>query len=376
MNFEKLGNYIDSLYEKLVPGCDLIVYREHQEIYRHMAGYRDEDRTLPMQGDEAYCLYSCTKVLTTCAVMQLIGEGRIRLDDPVSCYLPAFGEMRVMQDGKEVPARRVMTIRHLMSMQSGMDYELDAPQISEVIRRTQGHASTAEVVEALAERPLQFEPGTDFLYSFSHDVLGAVIEAVTHMSFSEYLKQHIFDPLEMPTIGFTLKEKDLPRLCAQYEYQDDTQDLKHLPGAVDRYRLTDRYESGGAGLISDVHDYITFLDAVACGGIGKNGAAVLPPEMIQLWSANQLETASRRSFDEWNRVGYSYGLGVRTRVDLEKGGPGTIGEFGWDGAAGSWAMIDPHRHVSAFFAMHVKNYGYTYDVIHPRIRTLIYEGLD
>ena len=117
------------------------------------------------------------------------------------------------------------------------------------------------------------------------------------------------------------------------------------------------------------------MDALACSGKGKDGQQILDPEMIQLWSANQLTAHSRHSFNQWNRRGYSYALGVRTRVDLSVGGPGSLGEFGWDGAAGSYALIDPDRHLSAFFAMHVRNFGYVYDVIHPTLRGLIYEGL-
>ena len=97
--------------------------------------------------------------------------------------------------------------------------------------------------------------------------------------------------------------------------------------------------------------------------------------MIQLWSANQLCHQGRRSFDGWHRVGYSYALGVRTRVNTRIGGPGSLGEFGWDGAAGAWVMIDPSNRLSAVFGMHVLNYGYNFDVIHPTLRGLIYEGL-
>jgi CubicO group peptidase (beta-lactamase class C family) len=97
--------------------------------------------------------------------------------------------------------------------------------------------------------------------------------------------------------------------------------------------------------------------------------------MIQLWSANQLAAKSRQTFDQWNRKGYSYALGVRTRVEADLGGKGQVGEFGWDGAASAWNMVDPVNHVSAYFAMHVRNYGYSYDVIHPKIRDLIYRGL-
>ena len=123
-------------------------------------------------------------------------------------------------------------------------------------------------------------------------------------------------------------------------------------------------------------DYIAFVDALACGGVGANGARILSPQMMQLWSANQLGPRSRATFDAWNRKGYSYALGVRTRVDTSVGGRGQIGEFGWDGAAGAWAMIDPVNHISAFYAEHVRNYGYNYDVIHPTIRDLIYGGIE
>lgn len=370
MNFEPLTAYLDTLDTVGVPGCDLAVCRDHEIIYRHSAGVRDAAGKEPMRGEETYNLFSCTKVFTTCAAMQLIERGLMSLDDPVSAYLPAYAHMTV-RDGDAVrPAKRVMTIRHLMSMQSGLDYDLESPAIREAMARTNGLATTRELVDAKAADPLCFEPGTDFLYSLSHDVLAAVIEVVSGQRFSDYLRANIFEPLELGTVGFRLKEEDIPRMAAEYVFDDE----KKLPVACDNkannYRFTPNYESGGAGLISDVKDYITFVDALACGGAG-----ILSPETMQLWNANQLCPNGRRSFDGWKRLGYSYALGVRTRVDLSVGGSGAIGEFGWDGAAGAWAMIDPHNHLSAFFAMHVRNFGYCYDVIHPRIRTLIYDGV-
>ena len=141
-------------------------------------------------------------------------------------------------------------------------------------------------------------------------------------------------------------------------------------------RVDDYTYGGGAGLLSDVKDYITFVDTLACNGVSRQGVRILSPEMIQLWSANQLAAKSRQTFDQWNRKGYSYALGVRTRVEADLGGKGQVGEFGWDGAASAWNMVDPVNHVSAYFAMHVRNYGYSYDVIHPKIRDLIYRGLE
>ena len=371
LNFKALTEYMDSLAAVGVPGCDLAVCRDHEPVYRHMSGHRDAMGVTPVQGDELYWLYSCTKVFTTCSAMQLIEKGALSLDDPVSAYLPAFGNLTVKEGDVVRPARRVMTVRHLMSMQSGLDYDMTTPAARAELARTKGQATTRQLVEAKAGDPLCFEPGTDFLYSLSHDVLAAVIEVASGMRFSDYLRRHIFEPLGLKDTGFFPSAEAEARLCAQYVFNGEKQ--KPEPCAVmdNSYRFTPVYESGGAGLFSGVGDCIAFADALACGGGG-----LLSPEMVQLWSANQLGPKSRATFDAWQRLGYSYGLGVRTRVNTAIGGRGQIGEFGWDGAAGSWMMIDPVNHISAFYAMHVRDFAYCYDVIHPKLRDLIYKGFE
>ena len=373
MDFSALKAYVDQLPHVGVPGCDLIVFQDHTPIFHHMAGCRDAAGREPMRGDETYWLYSCTKMITTCAAMQLIGAGKMNLDDPVSAYLPAYAHLTVKEGTSVRPAKRVMTIRHLMSMQSGLSYELIRPAVTETVRRTDGKASTREIVDALAGEPLEFEPGTDFLYSLSHDVLAAVIEVVSGQRFSAYLRDHLFAPLGLEAFTFAPGERELKNFCAAWTETDG----KRVPNGPDgnNYRLSENYESGGAGLMGDVKSFITFLDAMACGGSAPDGTVLLPPEMIQLWRANQLGPKSRKTFDAWNRLGYSYALGVRTRVTLAVGTGGALGEFGWDGAAGAWGMMDAERHLSAYFGMHVRNFGYSYDVIHPTIRSLIYEGL-
>ena len=376
MDFSKLTAYLDIMPTLNVPGCDLAVYRDHECLYRHQAGYRDSANTQPMRGDETYFLYSCSKVFTTCAAMQLIEQGKMRLDDPVSDHLPAYGKLTV-KDGDTVrPAKTVMTVRHLMSMQSGLNYDTETAAINEVMEKNNQRATTRQIAEAKALDPLDFDPGCDFQYSFSHDVLGAVIEAVSGQRLSEYLKEHIYAPLGLKTMSFRMNDDIVSRLCPLYSYDPEKYKLTlHSVQEVAEERFNPEFESGGGGLIGDVRDYIAFVDALASGGKSKDGAHILSPEMIQLWSANQLGPKSRRSFNGWKRVGYSYALGVRTRVNDNIGGGGPVGEFGWDGAAGAWAMIDPKNHLSAFFGMHVLNYGYNYDVIHPTIRSLIYEGL-
>ena len=375
MDFSRLTAYLDYLPKLNVPGCDLAVYREHELIYRHQAGWRDAARTVPMRGDEAFLLYSATKVFTTCAAMQLVEQGKMKLDEPVSAYLPAYASLTV-KDGDGVrPARTVMTIRHLMSMQSGLNYNGDTPAIEKVMKAHRQRATTRQIAEAKAEDPLDFDPGTDFQYSFSHDVLGAVIEVVSGQRFSAYLREHIWEPLGIHGMAMHINDELRQRLCALYSYDPKTYSLREQTQQEIDERFNPEFESGGGGLIGGVSDYIRFADALACGGQGPDGTRILSPETIQLWSANQLCPKGRRSFDGWHRVGYSYALGVRTRVDTRIGGPGALGEFGWDGAAGAWVMIDPSNRLSAFFGMHVLNYGYNYDVIQPTLRGLIYEGL-
>jgi CubicO group peptidase (beta-lactamase class C family) len=376
MNFSKLEAYLDSIPSLGVPGCDMMVFKDHEMLYRHSAGWRDEKKTQPVRPDDTYNLYSCTKVTTTCAAMRLVQEGKIRLDAPVSDYLPAYGKLAVKDSDKIRPAKNTLTVRHLMSMQSGLNYDFSTPAIQRVLKETNGLADTRRLVDAKAEDPLEFEPGENFLYSLAHDVLAAVIEVAAGEKFSDYLKKNIWEPLGMESVWFILPEDMERRQSAQYVYNPESKSFDPMDRIALNYRLGPNYESGGAGLISDVETYARFLDALACGGKAKDGYQVLSPEMIQLWSANQLGPQSRRSFDAWNRLGYSYALGVRTRVDMNKGGKGQLGEFGWDGAAGAWAMIDPHNHLSAFYAMHVRNYGYCYDVIHPTIRSLVYEGME
>ena len=377
MDFTKLDAYLDILSKLNVPGCDLAVYQDHKMIYRRQAGWRNDEKTEPMRGDEAYFLYSCTKVFTTCAAMQLISQGKMRLDDPVSAYLPAYGRLTVKEGDTVRPAKTVMTVRHLMSMQSGLNYDMGSPAVQAVRKAYGSRATTRQLVDAKAQDPLEFDPGDNFLYSLSHDVLAAVIEEASGQRFSDYLREHIYAPLGLKTMSFRLTDEVKGRMCPLYEYDPSAYRLNLCSIEKEAAkRCNSEYESGGGGLIGDVQDYITFVDALACGGRSREGELILAPEMIQLWSANQLGPRSRQSFDGWKRVGYSYALGVRTRVNDVIGGGGPVGEFGWDGAAGAWAMIDPIHRVSAFFGMHVLNYGYNYDVIHPTLRNLIYEGLE
>ncbi|MBE5783725.1 MAG: beta-lactamase family protein [Clostridiales bacterium] len=376
MNFQKLTEYLDQLHEVGIPGCDMAVYQDHKLLYRHCAGHRDHEKKQPMQGNETYCLYSCTKVFTTCAAMQLVERGLLHLDDPVSDYLPEYANLTVAEGDTVRPAKNVMLIRHLMSMQAGLDYDLHAPAIDALVEETKGQATTRQIAAAIAKKPLHFEPGTMYQYSLAHDVLAAVIEVASGKKFSEYLKENIFEPVGVKTMSFDSTEDIRHRFCAQYQYHEENDTRELLPEGYMNFKLSKNHESGGAGLMGDVQDYASFVDILACGGETAGGERIIQPETIQLWSSNQLEMAARNKFNIPRLAGFSYALGVRTRQNLKVGGKGSLSEFGWDGAAGSWCMIDPEHHLSCFFAMHVRGYPYAYAVVHYNLRNLIYEALE
>ncbi len=376
MDKKPLVDFLDSLEEKGIPGCDLVVYHEHKPVFRHMAGFADEAKKRPISEKTTYWLYSATKLITCTAVMQLIEKGSIGLDDPVYEYLPEYKNLMVKTGSGFEPARNTMTIRHLMTMQSGLNYDLGLPSIQRVLKETAGKATTREVIKALAEEPLDFEPGTRYKYSLSHDVLGAVIEVVSGLRFGEYLMKNIFDPLGMADTGFELTADREANMSEQFEYRPETNTSVRMT-SDNCYVLSENYESGGAGLISTVNDYILFLDAMCNGGTSADGYKVLDAGSIDLMRQDQLHEVSKKDFRQLGKIGYSYGLGVRTLVDKEMSrSRSPLGEFGWDGAAGAYALIDTDNRLAIFYAQHVRNCGLAYEKVHPAIRDLTYEMLD
>ena len=373
MNFEALTKYLDSLKDRGVPGCDLEVWVNHEPVYRHFTGESHPGK--PMDGTETYWLYSATKVFTMTAAMQLVEKGVLKLSDPVSKYLPAYAKLTV-KDGDTVrPAKTVMTLENLMAMQSGLDYDLQSPAILACVEKYGAKVTTVQLAEAFAENPLNFDPGTHFLYSLSHDVVGAIIEVASGMPFGEYVRKNIIEPLGMKTMTFHPTEEHFARMAARYHWDEDLNPIPE-PNAKNPYDLAELYESGGAGLVGDVSSYILLADALANGGVGRNGARILSQESIDNMRTNRALGVRGEDFDTLcNKFGYGYGLGVRTLIHKETS-RSPLGEFGWDGAAGAWTMADPDNHIAAYFGMHVLNCGLAYEKYHPTIRDLIYEGLN
>ena len=365
MEFCEVKRLMDeSVSEHGIPGSDIAIVYKGEIVYRYRNGTSDDEKKVPVQGDELYFLYSATKPITCTAVLQLVETGRLRLDDKVSDYIPEFEKMMVKTAEGLKKAEKPVTIQNLLSMTSGLDYDVEKPGIKAVIEKNP-NASTIEIVRAIAGEPLQFEPGEHFQYGLSHDVLAAVVEVISGMSFGDYLKKNIFDVCGMTRTGFLCNEKAKELVCSQYEYNGETGIAEPKP-RENWLVLTPVYQSGGAGLISCVDDYIKFVSEMS------NGNRLLKTETIDMMRANQLGEQAELEFQDC-KPGYTYGLGVRTDV---YGRYAHKGEFGWDGAAGAYIMIDPDNHIGIFYATHVLNHGtYLYQELHQSIRDAVYREI-
>ncbi len=387
MDFSKLTAYLDTLEEIYeVHGLDCKIMLEHTPVYRHMTGYSDYALSVPVSDHDLYDVYSCTKIITMTAVMQLVEQGKIGLDDELATYLPEFFNMQVATDFRIgewpfawptlssplAPAKNKIHIHELMSMTAGLSYDVFSEPIQQAKQESGNKAGTREMVAAIAGMPLVCEPGTRFSYALGHDVLAAVIEVVSGMSFGEYLKKNIFDPLGATDMYLQIPQGEKHRLSAQYMKDFSTGVIAPNDDMI--YRLTDNYESGGAGLTCTVDSYSMVLDALANDGVGASGNRILKPESIQQMSKNRLSQQQLEDFSKTGKIGYGYGLGVRTLIDGSCS-KSPVGEFGWDGAAGAYALIDPVNHISVFYTHEIIGMITAYSEIHPKIRDLVYEAM-
>lgn len=375
MDFSKLDQYIDQQPDKGIPCMDVSVFHHGRCVHRHIMGTCDYQKKKPLTEKNLNWLYSGSKVMTMCAVMQLIDRGELSLDEKLGDLIPAFAEMKVMTaDGGVVPAKNPILIRHLMSMSAGLDYDLRAPALLEVCRDLE--ADTATIVNAIAEKPLHFEPGTSYRYSLCHDVMARVIEVKSGKRFSEYLKENIWQPLDMRDITFRDETQEIrDRLVAQFKYDNDTFTSKP-DYFVNEYKLSNCYESGGAGIITSAEDYGKFVAALSNKGVSADGHRILSMDSINTWRFTLLPDDILKDTYSKYKIGYSYALGVRSMKHPEwTGAKSPIGEFGWDGAAGAFVLLDPDNEIGLYIAMQVKGCAYAYFDMHLKVRDFVYEIL-
>ena len=400
-DFSELEKYIDSLENIGVVMADLKVMIDHEEVFHRGTGYSDKAQIKKMDGDDIMWLFSTSKVITCTAAMRLVDRGELSPDDTLDKYLPEYAEMTVRDaDGTVRPAQRKITIRDLFALNAGFNYDplhqlrrsyaayhggTEDPESlkgkipgSLIELGKSDEITVRDFARAVADIPLHFEPSTHYAYSICHDILGAVIEVVSSMSLGEYMKKYIFDPLGMNDTGFVLPEEKKHRLAVGYEYVNVTNTSRLVDQGCE-YSTAPGFESGGAGILSTVNDYVKLVDTLACGGTSKDGYFLMKPETVAMMGVNQLTQSALADFcAEPRKYGYGWGycgrVHIRPEVSLALS---PAGEFGWDGAAATYCLVDPENKLSLFFGTYVRGQNqYMYNRVHPHIRDLVYKSVN
>ena len=335
--FERTKAFCDSFLSRGLPGFDLAVYHKGKCVLRHMNGYSDLENKIKMTGNERFNLYSCSKVVTCVAAMQLWEKGLFSLEDKLSDYMPEFERMTVVENKNIVEAKQPIRIKHLFEMTAGFSYNCNSMNIRESIAATNGRCPTREVMRYLAKDPLLFEPGKRWEYSLCHDVLAALVEVISGEKFEVYVKKNIFDVVGMPRSTFVLLACERETLAQQYQFKGDR--AVNIGKDVPYYIIGSEYASGGAGLVSTVDEYVRFLEALRTHKL-------LKPETLRLMTTDRLSEEQRETF--WTKNSHGYGLGVRCPNGKEK-----YTDFGWGGAACSYLAVDMENEISLFFGAHL-----------------------
>lgn len=389
MNFNALQEFMDHLTQWRIPGNSVSVAIEGKEVFTYSSGFADLENKIPMTKDHFVNMYSCSKIATVVAALQLYERGLFLLDDPLYEFIPEYREMVIKDKDGLRKAEKPITLRHLFTMTSGLTYNRQTAAFQKARELTNGNMDTLTVVKCLAEDPISFEPGNSWQYSLSHDVLAAVVEVISGQRFRDYVKDHIFAALGMEDATFDAATV-LDRMAVLYRFVDGSaqnniaqQSGKSAGGDgyvrregsnIGTFMMGPGYDSGGSGITATVGDYSKFCAALGNGGVGATGEKILSAGTIDLLRTNQLNPQQQKAFN-WSQLkGYGYGLGVRTLVDKALSGTtGNVGEFGWGGAAGASVWVDPALKMSVCYAHHMLNPQETY--YQPRVRNVIYKCL-
>ncbi len=394
MRFSIISDFMDNMVQTgRTPGCSIVVYRHGKKVFRYTVGVRDLATRVPLTGGEYFRIFSCSKPLTAVAGLQLLEKGAFLLSDPLSEYIPEYKTMYVKTPDGLKKAENPITVGQLFDMTAGLHYNVACPSIQRAVKETGGRADTVHVVKALAEEPLQFEPGTDWAYSLCHDVLAGLVSVITGKPFRTYVKENILDPLGMHFTTFHPTDGMLENMPTLYQYiprgaemetdlvkaqmRADTAGSGHFKD-IDKTEMPfifgPEYDSGGAGITTTAEDYGLFAAALSLGGKGTGGARILAPETVALLHRNRLTPAQRQKLFRPHLAPYGYGLGVRTLMEPEcDGALSPVGEFGWGGAAGATICADTTTETAFFFVQHTREPREPW--YQPRIRNVVYAAL-
>ncbi|MFJ9870914.1 serine hydrolase domain-containing protein [Streptomyces sp. NPDC101165] len=373
--------------EGRLPGFLLAVARGGRVAHLTTHGHRDVAAGLPVETDTLWRIYSMTKPVTAVAVLQLVEEGRLSLDDPVERYLPEFADQQVYESGagtdvRTRPASGPILIRHLLTHTAGLTFGFYYKHPVDALYREAGlessvppGANLAETMQVYARLPLQFEPGTQWNYSIASNVLGRIIEVVSSHPLDEYFAERIFRPLGMTDAGFHITPAKAERLAEMY---GETQDggITPIPGLPLRGRP--RFLSGSGGMVATAHDFHRFMEMLRRGG-ELDGMRLLSPDTVALMTRNHLpgntdlRTFGAPAHQERNNDGLGFGFNVSVVIDPTRTlAPQGLGTYGWTGVATTAFWIDPTHDLTVQFMTQVRPKKLK---VFPELRRMVHEAL-
>lgn len=355
-----LRHYVQEGY---VPGLVAGVARHGKIVYLESMGWQDIEAALPMQDDSIFQIRSMTKPITSLAVMQLVEAGKLKLDDPVSRYIPSFADVDVFvnpadPDNSALRApSRAITIEDLLLNIGGISHRFDALYRNRGVRSRSD--TLAQLVEKVAAVPLMGDPGVQWIYSESATVLGYIVEVISGQKFDAYLEQHIFTPLQMPDTGFYVGADKVSKLARVYQAPRGDKGLTRSPEMEVPITTNPPLLEGSAGLVSTVPDYLRFLQSFLNGG-ELEGQRVLSSTLVQEMTRNHIDAAllpiGLSPQNPMYDLGWGYGFTVV--IDPSKSDYAVnMGEFGWNGSLGTFSWADPESDTIAVLMLQIEPSG-------------------
>ena len=380
-----LNEYVDQ--EEVAGGVALIA-RKGQIGYLKAFGMKDIESKQQMKTDDIFRIASMTKAITVAGIMMLFEDGYFTLDDPLSKFIPEFSEMQVMVEDTAnksytlEKAKSQITIRHLLTHTSGLTYDFfSQPYISEIYTQNniynglgKSEGTIGDMVKRLAKLPLMNHPGEGWQYGMNMDVLGYLIEIISGQTFDEYLRDKIFEPLQMNNTYFYLPKKKKDRIATLYGFNSLGRLIK-LEGTsdngyhsdIDVHESNKSYFSGGAGLVSTAEDYYKFLQMLLNNGF-YNNKKLLSRNTIELMTSEQ----TGDNFEWWKGHGFGFGFAI-SRGPMFTGNPGSEGTYSWVGYFATNYWVDPKEELIGIFLTQLNPRKNDMDV---KFKNLMYQAID
>jgi len=381
----KIDDYFaHEIAEGKIPGAVVLIQRHGKPVYLRSFGVRDVATKLPMTPDTIFRIFSMSKPITAVTAVMLIDQGKMKLDDPLAKYIPSFADVKVGVEVKGpdgtpkldlVPPDHPITIEDLLRQSSGITYGFYGDSLVRKAYRAANlfrpELTNATFADRIAQLPLEVQPGTIWDYGHSMDVMGRVIEVITGKSLYQTEKAMLLDPLGMKDTAYYVADPAKFPLIAEPLPNDKT-----FVAALERdVRTPTTWEAGGSGMVSTVTDYARFAQMLANGG-ELDGRRYLSEAAFKNMTSNHVTPASpvRKGPFYFPGDGFGYGLGFGVRIERgDNNPPGSIGEFKWDGAGGTYFFVDPKNDMVVVFMVQSPSQR---GRIQRELKQMIYDALE